>query len=321
MRIAITGANGFLASNLIPCLLNQGHTIHAQVRQMKTEPSIQHPCLSYFEGQLSDHNFLEDVLKGCDTVIHVAAKTSQDGLTLAEYHQVNVELSVELCRVSIDMNVKQFIFVSSSNTLFHGNRESSGNEKQAYAKPFSKSFYAQSKFLAEKELTKLKHQINLNIVHPTFILGPNDPGSSSGRWIRMLVKSRIWFCPPGSKNIVHVKDVCWGIAQLLILGRTGENYLLAGENCTYHQIYEAVKVNCPLPQRWIFHVPKSMVLFLGIVGEALRRMGVKTELSWVNAEILCTRVDFSHEKAKAELEMEFTNMQKVVSEAVIWHSE
>lgn len=320
MKIVVSGANGFLATNLIPLLLEQGHIIYAIVRQKKSIHLPQHSNMIVCEGQLNDNKFITDILKSCDAFVHIAAITKQGHLKLEDYYPVNVEQPISLCKLSIEAGVKRFVFVSSANTLYHGNYKLQGHEKESYQMPFSGSLYAQSKYLAETELLKLKDEIIMSIVNPTFILGPNDHGNSSGRLIKTLMKSKVWFCPPGSKNIVHVKDVCRSISILMSQNQSGERYLLAGENCKYFQIYKSIQKHLNLDSKIrIIALPTFAILALGRIGDFLRKLGMETELSLVNAKILCTKVNYSNEKAKKELGVEFANSDNTLSDAVKWH--
>ncbi|HEY1047945.1 MAG TPA: NAD-dependent epimerase/dehydratase family protein [Bacteroidia bacterium] len=320
MKIAVTGASGFLAGNLIPLLLEQGHVVYAIVRQKKNIHLPQHSNMMVCEGQLNDNQFISEVLKSCDAIVHIAAITRQSHLKLEDYYLVNVEQTLSLCKLSIDAGVKRFVFVSSANTRYHGNHKFQGHENEAYQMPFSGSYYAQSKYLAETELLKLKDEINLSIVNPTFILGPNDQGASSGRLIKTLMKRKIWFCPPGSKNIVHVSDVCRCISIILTQNQTGERYLLAGENYNYHHIYKSIQKQLELNSKIrIIVLPAFVLVALGRIGNLLRKLGLENELSLVNAQILCTKVNYGNEKAKKELGVEFANLDKTLSDAVKWH--
>ena len=75
MRIAVTGANGDLGSNLIPYLAGQWHTI---VSIDRSPPVLQKPVKTSQHYVVDVRDFGEVIasLEGCDAVIHLAALRS-----------------------------------------------------------------------------------------------------------------------------------------------------------------------------------------------------------------------------------------------------
>src|SRR5690606_20062376 len=116
------------------------------------------------------------------------------------------------CQLS---GVKKFIFVSSANTIGYGSKNGLGNEKNPMKAPFTKSWYALSKFEAEQYLLTHNKDMELNIINPTFMIGGYDSKPSSGKIILMGWKKELIFYPCGGKNFVAVKDVSQAIIQCM----------------------------------------------------------------------------------------------------------
>lgn len=78
MKILITGSAGFIGSNLTRGLLSNGHSVigldnlsHGFL--LNIEEFNENPSFEFVEGDICDQKLLDDITKGCDVVIHLAA--------------------------------------------------------------------------------------------------------------------------------------------------------------------------------------------------------------------------------------------------------
>lgn len=80
--ILVTGATGYIASWVIKQLLEQGHTVHATVRDLKKQNSYAHlnkiadQCsgtIQFFEANLLNEGSFDNAMKDCEIVIHMAS--------------------------------------------------------------------------------------------------------------------------------------------------------------------------------------------------------------------------------------------------------
>lgn len=79
MRILVTGGAGFIGSHSVALLLEQGHQVvvldNLSTGYLTNLP-MQHPDLEFLEGDVLEYPLLQDLLEGCDAVLHLAAMTS-----------------------------------------------------------------------------------------------------------------------------------------------------------------------------------------------------------------------------------------------------
>lgn len=104
MKVFITGASGFVGRNLVSRLAQKG-------RQSVTWSRRQ-------EGDLTDPSFdskLRASLKGCDAVVHMAAKTSEAPSRAGQSQSVNVEGTAKMAALAKEAGIKKFVFVSSQS--------------------------------------------------------------------------------------------------------------------------------------------------------------------------------------------------------------
>ena len=103
---------------------------------------------------------------------------------------------------------------------------------------------------AEKQLTHSHHKhraellcrralddgVDVVIVNPTEVYGPNDVGLVTSSNLIDFAKSNPVLVCHGGTSIVHVEDVAAGILAALDHGQRGERYILGGENITHRQL-------------------------------------------------------------------------------------
>lgn len=317
MKVLVTGASGFLATNTIIELLSQGYKVVGLLRDKRKYLLPSHSNLELIEGDLFNINLLDQLVQKCDCIIHTAAETSQSLINYSDYYTANITSTGNLLQAAQKFKLKKFVFVSSANTLGYGTIENPGTEVRFIKEPFSESFYARSKLTAQELVLSKANEINVAVVNPTFMLGPYDKKPGSGRIIRMNYGKKIIFYPPGGKNFVHVTDVAKGIVSVLKEGKSGELYLLANENLTYKEFFQKL-ISVSGSRAFIIKVPKSLLLFIGIIGNVLRFAGFRNEFTLTNMKILCINNFYSNKKAITTLNIEFHSIDSALLEAISW---
>jgi dihydroflavonol-4-reductase len=78
------------------------------------------------------------------------------------------------------------------------------------------------------------------IVDPPSMYGAGDRRKAEGSLIDALMRGRIRLCPPGGLAVADVQDVCRGCLGALDRGRTGERYILGGENLTGRELFARI---------------------------------------------------------------------------------
>jgi nucleoside-diphosphate-sugar epimerase len=295
--IIITGANGFLATNIIEKLLEEGIRIRAQLRRksgfrFQTEGWEKSGLLEIVECDFSNSEILDALTKDADYVIHVAAVTDPSLLKYEDYSSVNVEAVRNLIVASIKNNVKKFVFVSTANVFGYGTKEKPGDESCPIKPPFNRSLYAKSKVEGQNVAMSFSDRIEIVSVNPTFMIGKYGDSHGSNRIItraqRRSAKKRrpFIFVPPGGKNFINVENAAREIIKILYEGKNGKAYIVSGENLSYVEFYKLLK-SVTIANFRIVKIPVPVMLIAGAAGSMLRLAGIKCPLSFVNAKILC----------------------------------
>ncbi|MBM5461587.1 NAD-dependent epimerase/dehydratase family protein [Pseudomonas sp. P66] len=177
-NVLITGATGFIGQALHNSLkLNKNITI-STLASRKKEHSLENPhgTLPPESPLYSDNLFLQ----GIDTVIHLAGRAhvlkerSENPLNL--YRRDNVDSTLELAKISINSNVRRFIFISSigvNGPYTHGAAFCELSPESPVAD------YAISKWEAEQQLHTLvqNSKMELVIIRPPLVYAGHAPGN------------------------------------------------------------------------------------------------------------------------------------------------
>ncbi len=312
-KIFVTGATGLLGANVIIKLLKDGYYVIALVRKESGYMGEKIENLKVIEGDLSAD--ISSFLKGVDSFIHIAAETRQDLLRYEDYRKVNYDMVLRVFNRAEKAGVRRFLFISSANTLGHGDRESPGNEKKTQHYPFTKSMYAQSKLETENYLLRHRQNMDVIILNPTFMIGAYDNKPSSGKIIFWAWKKKLIFYPKGGKNFVHAEDAADGVVKAIERGKNGEKYLLAHENLRYKDFFR--KINNNTGQKPVMiPIPNAVLNMLGWIGDVVRKLNIKTNLSTSNMKALQVCNYYSNQKSVEELGIRYQSVDKAIEDAI-----
>ena len=133
MKVLLTGADGFLGSNITRELLLQGyevkafHTLHRQTITLEGLP------ITRYMGDLLNKNDLESAIEGCDMIIHAAASTSVWPTRNAGSWKINVEGTQRIIDVALEYKIQKVVYVGTANSFGFGSKENPGDETKLYS--------------------------------------------------------------------------------------------------------------------------------------------------------------------------------------------
>lgn len=319
-KVLVTGANGLLGSNTIETLLLNGYNVVAFVRKNADLEALSELNCEIFEGNLSNIKDLNKALGGCDYVIHAAARTAQFPSNLKAYEHINIECTkilIECCKTN---NIKRFIFASTANCFTHGTIENPGNETSNFMPWLKKSGYAYSKYLAQQLVLREVEKNNFPaiIIAPTFMLGPRDTKPSSGQLVLHGLKNWIVFYPPGGKSFVDISYAAQAITNALQNGRIGQCYLVAGENTSYKLFFQKLR-NLSHKKQLLIGIPRWLISAVGILFSCTESIfSISLPFNQTTQKLLCLPNYFSNLKAKTELGLKNTDIEKTLKTSIDW---
>ena len=185
MRIALTGATGFVGGHLLDRLLEAGHSVKALTRR----PQPDRPGVEWVSGDLANATALAALVAGAEAVIHVAGVLNAPDA--AGFEAGNVTGTQNLLAAVTSAKVGRFVHVSS-----------------LAAREPTLSLYGGSK--ARSEQLVAASTLAWAIVRPPAVYGPGDRETLD--LFRMAAKGFVLLPPAGRLSLIHVDD----LARLLV---------------------------------------------------------------------------------------------------------
>ncbi len=224
-KILVTGATGFLGSNIVAELIRDNQYPKLFVRDPK-KLDKKLDGLEVVVGDLRDKKLVEKSMDGCNQVIHCAGFVSLYPKDRKLLFDLNYQVSLNVFQGAMKQNIEKLIYTSSSSCL--GAYYSSDMKDKLEASELDVP-YVQSKLLAMNEaLNHYKKGLPVVILCPTLILGEGDWKLTSSELIYRFLRREIPAYLEGGLNPVHVTDVALAHIKALKYGQPGEVYTIAG---------------------------------------------------------------------------------------------
>lgn len=120
MNVAVTGATGFIGRYIVRKLLAEGHHCHCWFRNPDRCFTVDGgtASLSWRQGELGSRQSCEDLVAGCDAVVHSGLHRQGESFRggegdIAEFVQKNVVGSIQLIEAARAAGVRKFVFLST----------------------------------------------------------------------------------------------------------------------------------------------------------------------------------------------------------------
>lgn len=313
MKIFLTGATGYIGEELLKALLQQGHTVHAVVRNKEERSLLSHPNLTWFEGDLLNLQSILHAMHQCEQVYHTAAYARVYAKDPLMYHQQNVIAAGNVFYAAWQLKIDKLVFTSSAGVIGPtGNEVADENSSR---KTGFLNEYEETKALAEQlAITYSKKGLPVVIVNPSRVYGPGKTSRSNPflSVVRMLLKSPVVFIPGDGKGVgsySFIEDVVQGHLLAMQHGRSGERYIIGGENVSYNELFRTI-MKAANREVQVVHIPLALITAFSQV-ELLRAKSGNHEPwivpKWVKKYTY--HAAYSSEKAIAELNYRITPLQ------------
>lgn len=233
----VTGAAGFLGSNVCAQLLERGEKVRAFVLEGDNAAKFLPKDVEIFYGDLCDKTSLEPfftVDEGLSSIcIHVASMVTVNPYYRKLVLDVNVggtENIVDMCLEHKEC--QKLVYVSSTGAipeLPHGQKI---KEVKDVNLDKVRGWYNKSKAMATNNVFTAVRERGLKacVVYPTGIMGPNDYAiSETTSTIIKIIKGEMPIGIDGSFNMVDVRDLAAGCIAAADKGRIGEGYILGND--------------------------------------------------------------------------------------------
>ena len=269
MKVLVTGANGFIGSNLVECLLSQGAKVNCLIRRDSTEGYLK--CLNVRKYEV-DYTDVDTIMKcegieDVNHVFHLAGITK--GVTRREFYEANVIPTKNLLEALKNRGVCLERFVLLSSLAAAGPAKSLHLAKTINDQPLPVEYYGESKLEAEKIVKGYSHLFPITIIRAPAVYGPRDRD-----FLYLFKQVQSGFCLFwGNRNnyisIIFVTDLIRGILKAANSNvAIGKTYFLCNDQpVRWGDLLDVISTITGWQNLLTINIPSFMVDILGRAGD------------------------------------------------------
>jgi len=325
MKCFVTGASGFIGSNLVHELLARKHEVKALVRPGSDTRALANANVEFVTGELTDRAFLKRELDGCDWCFHCAADYRLWARDYKPMYVTNVEGTFNVLEAAGKF-CNRIVYTSTVGCIGLP-KEKDGKivpstESDILAENELTNDYKRSKWQAELLAAKSAREgIPVVIVNPSAPVGPRDvkPTPTGQVIVDFLNRNLPAFVDTGL-NWVHVRDVAIGHILAAEKGKIGERYILGNKdgNWTMEQTLKALEEITGIPStKW--KVPHWVALATAHVQEGKAMFTKKPPRAPVaGVRMSKYKMWFNPQKAIRDLGLPQTPPKEAFKDAIEW---
>lgn len=321
MKAFVTGATGFLGSHVARVLADQGADLRLLVRSSSNLKNLEGLRAETAVGDLRDAASLEQAMAGCDTVFHVAADYRLWVRDPDEMYRSNVEGTRSVLEAARRNGARRIVHTSSVATIGFQKNGSLADEDSPVSLADMIGHYKRSKFMAEQiALEAGRSGMHVVTVNPTTPIGEQDvKPTPTGRIVVDFLKRKFPAYVETGLNLVDVRECARGHIAALEKGKSGERYILGGENLTLKQILDKLGTITGLPSPKI-KLPYFFAFATGVVDEMITGRLMKSEpRATIDTVRMGSKKMFaSSDKAERELGWKIVPVDDALRRAVDW---
>ena len=306
MKAFVTGATGFVGSHVARVLAERGADLRLLVRSTSDTKNIEDLKAERVVGDLRHPESVERGMAGCDAVFHVAADYRLWVHDPEQMYHSNVDGTRAVLAAARKNGVRRVVYTSSVATMGFSSDGHPADENSPVSLEHMIGHYKRSKFMAEQvamEAGRSGAGMEVVVVNPTTPVGEQDiKPTPTGRIIVDFLKRKFPAYVDTGLNLVDVDECARGHLAALEKGRSGERYILGGENLTLKQILDKLAAITGLPSPHL-RVPYVVALAAGVLDEVVTGRLLRREPRATIEAVRMSRKKMFVTSAKAEKEL------------------
>jgi dihydroflavonol-4-reductase len=260
-------------------------------------------------------------MAGCDVVFHVAADYRLWVRDPNEMYRSNVEGTRAILEAARKNGVRRVVYTSSVATIGFTRNGYPANEDSPVSLADMIGHYKRSKFMAEQlALEAGRSGLQVVVVNPTTPVGDQDvKPTPTGRIVVDFLKRKFPAYVETGLNLVDVRECASGHVTALEKGKSGERYILGGENLTLKQILDTLAKITGLPSP-ILKLPYIFAYAAGIADEIVtgRLRGREPRATIDTVRMGAKKMFASSDKAERDLGWKIVPVESALRRAVEW---
>jgi dihydroflavonol-4-reductase len=313
--ILVTGASGFLGSELVKQLVANNESVRIIVRPSS---DISHLAsikdkIEIMEGDILDVPSLEIAMDGIEKIYHSAAVIGYDDSFYDSMYKCNIEGTANVVNVALTKGIKKLLHVSSIAAI-GGKPNDLISEETKWEKNEWTTHYGITKMLAEREVWRAEQEgLEVVIVNPGIILGSSsNENKATMRVFKRIASGKMPFYSNGTNGFIDVRDVAKICIQLMNSPVHSERFILINQNLSFKDYFERIakRLNVQPPKRALNKTLGNVFLFADWMASTLsrRKRSFTKEIFKVSME----HFEYSNEKIKRQLDYTFIPFDETI---------
>jgi len=320
-KALVTGAAGFIGSNVVRELLNEGVGVRALVRPGESQRNLEGLDVERMEGDVLDPARLRKAVQGCDTLFHLAAIYTFWSADPRQIYEVNIRGTNYMLMTAREAGVERIVVTSSIAAIGLEPGRTPATEETPFNWFRHKIDYVLTKYLSEMNaLDMAQFGLPVVVVNPAFPFGPGDiTPTPTGRIVVDVVNGKFPGYIDAGIMAVDVRDVARGHVLAAMKGRVGEKYILGNENRTLKEMVERIAQVAGVKIR-LRKLPKAVMFGYGWAAERIADHVTHREplLTYAAAQTSAKFCYFDSTKARTELGLTFRPLDDTIRDAIAW---
>lgn len=319
MKVLVTGATGFVGSNIVEALLKQGYQVKALVRKTSNIKRLEQKKVELVYGDLLNPESLIIATENVDVVIHAAGILGGFNVTLHELRQIHVKGTQNLLKAAKRNRIKRFILISSIAAV--GSVKSVADETTG---PRPTTPYDKAKYEGEEIVRRFcnREKIEYTIIRSGFVYGMYEMGKKAKLF--QLIQNQKFFIIGNGKNLVsfvYAENLTQGILLSLNNSKAINNTYIISDKRPYEMNEFINTIAYQLNVKKPLHIPKLIAYMIAVVLEMIALVNKKEPLlSRERISNLTSSFGFSIKKAQQELGYNpKIDLEEGIAKTIVWY--
>jgi dihydroflavonol-4-reductase len=320
--VLLTGATGFLGYHVARKLNEIG--VRPRVLELPDSRAdvLDRIDVERCQGHLNDPSAVRAACSGAGTLLHLAFKVSVgSGKQLAdEMRRINVAGTQRLLETAAACGVSRAVVAGSALAIGVNRNPKPLDESANWSEHAFELQYAKMRREAElSALSQASSSFAVMTVCPAFTFGPDDPvGAPANKLVQAVMRRKLRFTLPVGFGALDVRDFASGVVLAAERGRSGQRYLLSGENVTVNQLFEQVAsiagVRAPrfTPPTILLHA------LVGVLGVVSSIRGKPAPITREVLQIVGRYAWYDTSRARSELGWSSRPLRETLTDTIQW---
>ncbi len=322
MKVLVTGASGFVGHALTQKLINRNPASAVRILLRKPPPDGQFDPtkVEVFIGDVTDPKSLQRATENIEIVYHLAGVVGYSIKDRKIMELVNVggtRHTIEAFKKSKCRRLIHMSSVAAVGASLDGQKPLDENSEYNLH-PLNLGYFETKKAAENLVLAATRNgEIDAVVLNPSNIYGAGDAQKGSRSTQIKVAAGKFPYYTSGGVSVVHVDDVTDALISAAERGRSGERYILSGDNLRIYDLFAQI-ADCAgvAPPRWL--LPNIVIRALAEISEALERRGKKGPVSSESARASILYHWFDCSKARRDLNFNPRPSHDAIRDSVTW---